>query len=170
VPSGRPVTPLLPVVVGRGLAISSAAVPGERAAERDRAWLCSDLSQWFARLCSRCCSAFAWAMTAQSHHSGPPSALCALLPFSNQVRHCSAGRPLFSNPSTMNSIIFCLSSAANHFLALKRGYASANFVSSFGRTTSGRFGILPHQVLVPSRTRFRYFQGDQSHLPLESHI
>jgi hypothetical protein len=69
----------------------------------------------------------------------------------------------------MNSIIFCLSSAANHFLALKRGYASANFVSSFGRTTSGRFGILSHQVLVPSRTRFSYFQGDQSHPLLDFH-
>ena len=38
-----------------------------------------------------------------------------------------------------------------------------------GRTTSGQIGILSHQVLVPSRTRFWYFQGDQSQLLLESH-
>jgi transposase len=28
---------------------------------------------------------------------------------------------------------------------------------------AGQIGILSHQVLVPSRTRFWYFQGDQSH-------
>jgi hypothetical protein len=35
--------------------------------------------------------------------------------------------------------------------------------------TSGQFGIWSHQVLVLSRTRFWYFQGNQSHLLLESH-
>ena len=42
-------------------------------------------------------------------------------------------------------------------------------IVGFGRTTSGQFGILSHQVLAPSRIRFWYFQGDRSHLLLESH-
>jgi hypothetical protein len=48
----------------------------------------------------------------------------------------------------------------------------ADFTSTslvFGRTTSGEFWIWSHQVLVLSRTRFWYFQGNQSHLLLESH-
>jgi hypothetical protein len=38
-----------------------------------------------------------------------------------------------------------------------------------GLIASGQFRILSHYVLVPSRTRFCYFQGEQSHLLLESH-
>jgi hypothetical protein len=39
----------------------------------------------------------------------------------------------------------------------------------FGRTGSGQIGILSHLVLIHSRIRFWYFQGNQSHLLLESH-
>ena len=52
---------------------------------------------------------------------------------------------------------------------LSAGCVAFRVWSGFGRITSGQIGSLSHQVLVPSRIRFWYFQGDRSHLLLESH-
>jgi len=188
VPGGRPVTPLLPVLVDRGLAISSAAVPGERSAEKNCAWLCSDLPQWFARLCSRCCSAFAWAVTAQTQHARHQRRRAiagSLVHIGETYKLKSLGQQRTADVPWESG---CGSDSTNPGRRLTGSYLrcphetifpasralladSAAFRTEvgFGRTTFGQIGILAHQVLVPSRISFWYFQGDQSHLLLESH-